>query len=128
MQKALQERRERPEKKVQAFFYRTEAGGEPLREWLKNLPRWITRLIGEDIKTCELGWPVGMPTSRPLGDGLHEVRTNLPDGRISRVIFYIDQNQRMVLLHGFFKKTRGLPTADLALAKKNKAKHEGVLR
>jgi phage-related protein len=71
-----------------------------------------------------LGWPIGMPVSRPLGDGLHEVRTKLPENRISRVIFYIDKQQRMVLLHAFIKKTRKLPDEDLALAQKNKAKHE----
>jgi len=49
-------------KRVPAIFFRTEAGGEPLREWLKSLPSPEDRkLIGEDIKTVEFGWPVGMP-------------------------------------------------------------------
>jgi phage-related protein len=86
------------------------------------------KLIGEDIKTCELGWPVGMPISRPLGDGLHEVRTKLSQKRIARIIFYVDRHQRMVLLHGFIKKTRKLPDEDLALAQKNKSKHERALK
>jgi phage-related protein len=66
--------------------------------------------------------------SRPLGDGLHEVRTRLPENRISRIIFYIDESQRMVLLHGFIKKTRKLPNEDLALAQRNREKHERNLR
>lgn len=117
-----------PEKKVPAMFYRTEAGGEPVREWLRSLSKPETKLIGEDIKTVELGWPVGMPVSRPLGGGLHEVRTALPENRIARVVFYIDRKQRMVLLHGFIKKTRKTPPEDLALARKNKAKHERGLK
>ena len=52
-------------KRVQAVFYRTEAGGEPVREWLKSLPsREDRKRIGEDIKTVEFGWPVGMPLRR----------------------------------------------------------------
>jgi len=59
-----------------------------------------------------------------VGEGLHEVRTNLPGNRIARVIFYVDSKQRMVLLHGFIKKTRATPDADLDLAPANKRKHE----
>lgn len=111
-------------KKVAAFFYKTEAGAEPVRKWLKNLPKEERRLIGEDIKTYELGWPVGMPVSRPLGGGLHEVRTDLPGNRISRVSFYIDRKGRMILLHGFVKKTRKMPKDDLKLARQRKLRHE----
>ena len=48
-------------KRVPAIFYRAEAGREPVREWLKNLPREDRKRIGEDIKTVEFGWPIGMP-------------------------------------------------------------------
>ena len=81
-------------------------------------------MIGEDIKTVEFGWPVGMPICRPMGNGLHEVRTNLTGNQIARVFFYIDQEQRMVLLHGLVKKTNAIPKADLELARQNKSKHE----
>ena len=107
-----------------AIFYRTEAGGEPVRKWLRGLTKEDKRLIGEDIMTVELGWPIGMPLTKPLGDGLHEVRTTLTSGRIARIVFYVDAKQRMVLLHGFIKKTRKTPDDDLELARKHKAKHE----
>jgi len=54
--------------------------------------------LAEDIKTVEFGWPVGMPACRPLGDGVHEVRTSLPENESARVLFYIDKKGRMVLL------------------------------
>jgi phage-related protein len=82
------------------------------------------RLIGEDIKTVEFGWPIGMPTCRSLGNGLYEVRTDLPGNRIARVFFYVDKDKRMVLLHGFLKKTRVTPAPELDLARANKRKHE----
>ena len=48
----------------------TEKGNEPVRDWLKtDLTREERRLVGEDIKTVEFGWPVGMPTCRSLEAG-----------------------------------------------------------
>ncbi|HEY3823791.1 MAG TPA: type II toxin-antitoxin system RelE/ParE family toxin [Bryobacteraceae bacterium] len=111
-------------KRVPAIFFRTESGGEPLREWLKSLPPEDRKLIGEDIKTAEFGWPVGMPVCRSLGGGICEIRTYLTQDRIARVLFYIDAKGRMVLLHGFIKKTQKTPLNDLELARKNKSKHE----
>jgi len=116
-----------PRKKIAVIFYRTEAEGEPLRDWLKSLPTIEKRLIGADIKTVEFGWPIGMPTCRPIGNGLFEVRTKLPT-RIARVIFYVDKRGRMVLLHGFIKKTQRLDGDDLDLAKRNKTAHERGLK
>ncbi|MSV27146.1 MAG: type II toxin-antitoxin system RelE/ParE family toxin [Bryobacterales bacterium] len=80
--------------------------------------------IGEDIKTVEFGWPIGMPVCRSLGKGLYEVRTYLMNNRIARVLFYIDRKNRMVLLHGFIKKIRKIPALDLGLAQRNKEKYE----
>ena len=111
-------------KRVPAIFFRTEAAGEPLREWLKSLPPEDRKLIGEDIKTVEFGWPVGMPVCRSLGGGICEIRTHPAQDRIARVLFYIDAKGRMVLLHGFIKKTQKTPLNDLELARRNKSKHE----
>jgi phage-related protein len=112
-------------KRVQAVFYRTEAGGEPVREWLRGLPwREDRKRIGEDIKTVEFGWPVGMPVCRPMGSGIYEVRSSLSRNRIARVLFYFDRNGQMVLLHGFIKKTQKTTEEDLELARRNKMKHE----
>jgi phage-related protein len=121
-------RRDVPQKRISAIFYRAESGGEPVRDWLMSLRKEERKLIGQDIMTVEFGWPVGMPVSRPLGQGLHEVRTNLPGNRIARVLFYIDRLNRMVLLHGFIKKTAATPADDLKLARSNKAKHQRGLK
>lgn len=119
---------ERQGKRVPAIFFRTEAGGEPVRDWLKGLSPEDRKCIGEDIKTVEFGWPIGMPVCRPLGDGIYEVRTSLAQNRIGRVLFYIDKKSRMVLLHGFIKKTRKTPDEDLDLARRNKNKHQRGLQ
>ena len=104
-------------KKLPAVFYRSPSGSEPVREWLKELSFADRRTVGQDIALVEFGWPVGMPVCRSLGDGLREVRSNLTDGKIGRVIFCITQG-KMVLLHGFVKKTQKTPDKDLKLALK----------
>ena len=102
-------------KRIPARFYRAEGGSEPVREWLKSLDKPDRFLIGTDSKTVEYGWPVRMPVCRPMGKGLYEVRTNLAGNRIARVLFCV-AGREMVLLHGFMKKSRKTPKADLALA------------
>lgn len=56
--------------KLEVKFFRTEAGNEPVREWLTELDRASRRLIGVDIKTVQLGWPIGMPVVRKMEPGL----------------------------------------------------------
>ncbi len=119
---------EKEGKRIPAIFFRTEAGGEPVRAWLKVLSSDDRKRIGADIKTVEFGWPIGMPVCRPLGSGIYEVRTTLSHNRIARVLFYIDKKERMVLLHGFIKKTRKTPDEDLELARTNKNKHQRGLQ
>lgn len=101
--------------RLRVFFYRSESGKEPVRDWLKSLPAEEKLIIGQDIKTVQFGWPLGMPVVRKLDKELWEVRSSLPN-RIARVIFTVS-GERMVLLHGFIKKTQKTPANDLALAK-----------
>ena len=103
-------------KKLPAAFYETSTGREPVRDWLLGLDEESRRIVGRDIATAEFAWPVGMPLSRSLGAGLHEIRSNITKKRIARVIF-MARTGRMVLLHGFVKKSQKTPKADLDLAK-----------
>ena len=93
---------------LEVYFYQTSSGNEPVREWLKDLPKEDKGTIGFDIKTVQYGYPIGMPF------GLEEVRSNVSNG-IARVIFYVEDNT-MVLLHAFIKKTQKTPQKDLDVA------------
>lgn len=104
-------------KKLPAAFYATAGGNEPVRAWLKELGEADRRIVSLDIATAEFGWPVGMSLCRSLGRGLFEVRSNISDGRIARVIF-APVDGRMVLLHSFMKKTQKTPGRDIDLAVK----------
>ena len=95
-------------------FYRTERGTEPVREWLKSLSRDQRKTIGEDIKTVQYGWPLGMPLVRKIDARLWEVRSH-PGKAIARIIF-TTRGGAMVLLHGFIKKSRKTPREELATA------------
>ncbi len=101
-------------KLISVDFYKQRNGREPVREWLKSLKKEERRIIGEDIKMVQTGWPLGMPLVRNLGKGLWEVRSTLPNA-IARILFVMHEGQ-MVLLHGFIKKTQKAPKQDLEIA------------
>jgi len=88
-----------------------------VREWLKGLPEAERHAIGKDLLRAQWRWPVGMPLCRPLGNGLWEVRTDLPTKRTARVLLCL-YDQHLVALHGFIKKTRTTREDDLVLARK----------
>ncbi|MBI5923393.1 MAG: type II toxin-antitoxin system RelE/ParE family toxin [Betaproteobacteria bacterium] len=99
----------------EAYFWATHAGAEPVRGWLKELPATERKAVGEDIKTVQFGWPLGMPLVDHLAGDIWEVRIKLAN-RIARVLFALD-GQTIVLLHGFIKKQQATPKPDLDLAK-----------
>jgi len=82
-----------------------------VREWLKSLPRGDRKIIGEDIKTAQYGWPLGMPLIRKIERGLWEVRSDISTG-IARVFFTVTDGL-MILLHGFVKKSQKTPPNEL---------------
>jgi phage-related protein len=102
-------------KRLPARFYRSDSGREPVREWLKSLDAEDRRVIGEDIEDVEFSWPIGMPLVRSLGQDVWEVRSRLPNGRIARVLFCVEQDW-IVLLHGFMKETQKTPKREIDLA------------
>ena len=97
-------------------FYKTESGNEPVREWLKDLPKEDRHAIGEDIKTAQYGWPLGMPLIRKIERGLWEERSNISAG-IARVFFTV-MDRTMILLHGFVKKSQKTPQNELDTARR----------
>ena len=104
-------------KRLPAAFFENESGRMPVREWLLSLSNEDRKTIGDDIRTAEFGWPIGMPLCRSLAgrSGLWEIRSNLSNGRISGVLFCVHR-QTMILLHGFIKKTQKTPAKGLDIA------------
>jgi phage-related protein len=106
------------EKVIAVRFFKTPAGNEPVRDWLKKQTAEDKKAIGSDIKAVEFLWPLGYPQVAKLDKDLWEVRTDLA-GRICRVFFTVTTGF-MILLHGIIKKDQKTPKQDLELAKKRR--------
>jgi len=109
------------ERPLNVVFFKTEAGNEPVREWLKSLPKRECKAIGADILVVQYAWPVGKPLVGHLGEHIWEVRSRL-ENRVARTLF-TEVDEEIVLLHGFMKKTQKTPMGDLKLAKKRRKQY-----
>jgi len=108
---------------LSVVFFKTDSGAEPVRRWLQGLSKTDKKTIGEDIKTVQFGWPLGMPLVEKIESNLWEVRIRLGSG-IARVMFTVD-GSLMVLLHGFIKKSQRIPLPDLDVARKRLRQYRG---
>jgi phage-related protein len=75
------------------------------------------RIIGTDLATVQVGWPIGMPLCRSLGAGLWELRSTLTNNRIARLIFFVGLG-RIGVVHGFIKKMQKTPPSEISLAQR----------
>lgn len=106
-------------RKTPVVFYQTAAGRPVVLDWLKGLAAEERASIGQDPMRVQFRWPVGMPLCRPLRDGLWEMRSDCPGNRIARLLFCL-VDAKIVVLHGFIKKTQKTPAEDMALARRRK--------
>jgi phage-related protein len=111
----------KPERPLKVVFYRSRAGNEPVRDWLKSLPMEDCKIIGKDILKVQFRWPVGKPLADHLAEGIWEIRSRLPS-RIARTLFAVI-DEEIVLLHAFIKKQQKTPHEELKLAKKRKRQY-----
>ena len=107
------------DKEIAAKFFKTESGNEPVRDFLKELLPVDRKIIGVDIMTIEMSWPIGYPTVRKLDTNLWEVHSKISDKRISRVFFTIEGSD-MILLHAIIKKSQKTSQEDIDLSKKRR--------
>jgi phage-related protein len=105
-------------------FFKTAANNEPVREWLKSLTPADCKAIGENVKTVQYGWPMGMPMVEKIEKDLWEIRTRDLSVGIARTFFTI-VDQRMILLHGFIKKSQKIPQTELDVARKRLSQVRG---
>ena len=103
--------------KILLVFYRSDAGNEPVRDWLKALDRDDRQAVGLDLQRVQHRWPVGMPLCKSMGGGLWEVRTSLPSRTIARV-FICFHDGVLYGLHAIVKKAQQTPNEALTLARK----------
>lgn len=112
--------REHKERKMDKFtveFYEKENGDIPAEEFLDGLNiRMKTKLVGLIKILQEKGNLLREPYSKPLGDGIFELRCKVGND-ISRVLYFFYYNGKIIMTNGFVKKTRKTPRAVINRAK-----------
>lgn len=83
-------------------FYKTEAGNEPALDWFRALEPEERRIVGYELRLLQVGFPMGLPRCRALGDDLFELRCTLPN-KIARVLFFLDGHS-FIVVHGFIQE------------------------
>lgn len=105
----------------EVFFYDKEDGAEPAKEFLLGLD---TKMRAKMLRTISLladnGPDLREPFSKPLGDGIFELRAKAGSD-ISRVLYFFIVGRRVILTNGFIKKTQKTPAAEMERAKRYRA-------
>ncbi len=98
--------------RYQILFYNDKVMDKICR-WPTGIAASFTR-IAEQIEMT--GPDLGMPYTKALGGGLFEIRARGTEG-IGRAFFCRQVGKRVVILHGFIKKTQAIPPKELAIAR-----------
>ena len=82
------------------------------------LPKTLTaRFFALADRMEQSGPNLGEPHTRPMGDGLYEMRLKGLEG-IARVFYCAAVDRRIVMLHCFVKKTQKTPRKELETARR----------
>lgn len=109
-------------------YYQDETGKCPVKAFIDELdPKMRVKVFGRLELLERYGVQLGMPFSRHLDDGIFELRT-VQGNNITRILYFFYVEQRVILTHGFVKKTQKTPAREIERAKKMredwKARHE----
>ena len=100
------------------IFYDLPDGTEPVADFLNEIPLKMSAKILRTIGLLEeFGLALREPYSSPLGDGIFELRTKIGSD-ITRVLYFFIVGKRVVLTHGFVKKTQATPPEEIEKAKR----------
>lgn len=104
--------------------YRLENGKSPVEEFIRGLDKKMQAkaLATIDILS-EFGNQLREPYSKPIGDGLFELRIKFSND-ISRIFYFFIVDNKIILTNGFVKKTVKTPKAEIELARKYKQDYE----
>jgi phage-related protein len=95
-----------------------------VRRWLRDeIPARARKIIGADLMTVQVCFPIGKPMVKRLERGLWELRSSYDDVEY-RVIFVVEASA-LLLLHGFVKYSQKIRRADLELARARAAAAAG---
>jgi phage-related protein len=107
----------------EALFYDLPNGMEPAKDFIKTLDIKMYAKMMRAISILEdSGTMVREPYSKHLEDGIFEVRAQVGTN-ISRVLYFFIVGKKIILTHGFVKKTQKTPPSEIMLAKKYRTEY-----
>lgn len=99
-------------------YYEKEDGTFPAEEFILSLDSKMQAKMFRELDLLEtFGNQLREPHSKPLGDGIYEIRAKMASD-ITRVLYFFVVNKKIILTNGFVKKTQKTPDNEIALAKK----------
>lgn len=99
-------------------YYEKEDGTFPAEEFILSLDVKMRAKMFRELELLEtFGNELREPHSKPLGDGIYEIRAKVASD-ITRVLYFFVVNKTIILTNGFVKKTQKTPDSEIALAKK----------
>lgn len=102
-------------------FYRKEGGESPVEHFLDSLDMKMRAKVLRAISMLSAyGNTLRDPYSKPLRDGIFELRVSLGSD-IIRMLYFFAEGRLVILTNGFIKKTQKTPPGEIEIALKYKA-------
>jgi phage-related protein len=96
--------------------YERDDGQSPVEDFINGLPTKVRARVRAHLTHLqEVGNRAAAPISKAIGEGLFALRVSAGRHEV-RILYAFFPGQRIVLLHGFLKKTRAIPTRELETA------------
>lgn len=105
-------------------YYERENGERPAEEFILAQDKKLRAKLFMTLEFLEAKGPaLREPFSKPLGDGIFEVRVK-QGSDISRVLYFFVVGQKIILTNGFIKKTAKTPRGEIERAKRYRADYQ----
>ena len=102
-------------------YYRLENGAAPVEQFIDGLnPKMQAKAMYRLALLEEFGNQLREPFSKPIGDGIYELRIKFSSD-ITRIFYFFVVDNKIILTNGFVKKTQKTPTEEIKLAQKYRA-------
>lgn len=112
------------EEKWLVEFYETESGEKPCLDFLNTLEVKLRAKVFRDLTLLEqYGNELRLPYSEHLDDGIFELRTIQGKNSVRNLYFFI-VGKKIIITHGFKKKTQKTPPEEIQKAKKYRADYK----
>lgn len=105
-------------------FYEDDDGTYPAEEFILSQDVKMRAKLFRMLELLESrGNELREPYSKPLGDGIFELRTK-QGTNITRVLYFFVVGRKIILTNGFVKKAQKTPPSEIEIAKKRRSRYQ----